>query len=262
MTAVMGAISQKENMQEWKTLFPKTDFTTIEGSTLFIKKMIAVSMSSITYMRRIFPEHAYGEKKLGGLRLKILNEHCGIRAVTKFIDLLRGCYDAVEKKYLHQISVGVCLNPENRNEVVEAYRLEFCYTDNECSITCHNKTKTFSPKPNDPVVKASLQMLQNIYTVSELLGDLPKCPYITLKLLYYDDVTPPDYEPPGFEPSAEVRFSFPEKCLNVDMGRVDTDHHGFKLLLKSSVRKMNSSQQAMEDPLLASSQTSNKSGKM
>ncbi|XP_055942356.1 HORMA domain-containing protein 1-like [Argiope bruennichi] len=244
-------------MQEWKTIFP--DFITLEGSCLFIKKLIAVSLSAVTYIRGIFPEKAYGERNLYGLRLKLLTEDSGMKSVTKFINLIRGCYDAVEKKYLQQLSIGICLNKENRNEVIEAYNLVFSYKDDECSVTYQNKTNSFSPKLTDPTVEASLLMLKNISVINNILGELPKNAYLSLKLLYYDDVTPDDYEPPGFEPSTHAKFSFPTKTMNIALGKVNTKIHGFKFLLKTTVNKQSSSQNNTEDPLslLPDSQMSN-----
>lgn len=39
-------------------------------------------------------------------------------------------------------------------------------------------------------------------------------------------VTPEDYEPPGFGPTFEPKFSFPEKTMKISLGKVDTDNHG------------------------------------
>ncbi|GFY48792.1 HORMA domain-containing protein 1, partial [Trichonephila inaurata madagascariensis] len=122
----LEGLNKLDSKSKWKTIFP--EFATLEGSCLFIKKLIAVSLSSITYIRGIFPDEAYGERNLGGLRLKLLTEDCGINSVTKFIDSIRSCYDAVEKKY-------ICINKKNHNEVIEAYNLVFSYKDDECSIT-------------------------------------------------------------------------------------------------------------------------------
>ncbi|GBM29138.1 HORMA domain-containing protein 1 [Araneus ventricosus] len=243
----MAAQMMMTPMQEWKTIFP--DFITLEGSCLFIKKLIAVSLSAVTYIRGIFPEKAYGERNLYGLRLKLLTEDSGMKSVSKFINLIRGCYDAVEKKYLQQLSIGICLDKENRNEVIEAYNLVFSYKDDECSVTYQNKTSSFSPKLTDPTVEASLLMLKNITAISNILGELPKNAYLSLKLLYYDDVTPDQYEPPGFEPSTHAKFSFPTKTMNIALGKVNTKVHGFKFLLKTTVNKQPLSQTNTEDPL-------------
>ncbi|GFQ79704.1 HORMA domain-containing protein 1 [Trichonephila clavata] len=246
----MSSVMMKPDvtMQEWNAMFP--DFTTIEGSCLFIKKLIAVSLSAITYIRGIFPEKAYGERNLYGLRLKLLTEDSGMKSVTKFIDLIRGCYDAVEKKYLQQLSIGICQNKENRNEVIEAYNLVFSYKNEECSITCQSRTNTFSPKLTDPTVEASLLMLKNITAINDILGEMPKTAYLSLKLLYYDNVTPTDYEPPGFEPSTQPKFSFPVKTMNIALGKIDTEVHGYKFLLKTTLNKQLLLQNTSEDPLL------------
>ncbi|GFU50024.1 HORMA domain-containing protein 1 [Nephila pilipes] len=259
--------TQDATLQEWKTIFP--EFAMLEGSCLFIKKLIAVSLSSITYIRGIFPDEAYGERTLGGLRLKLLTEDCGIKSVSKFIDSIRSCYDAVEKRYfglvivnLQQLSIGICVNKTNNNEVIEAYNLVFSYKDDECSITCHNKTKVFSPKLSDPTVKASFLMLKNISTISNILGKLPKHVCLNLKLLYYDDVTPEDYEPPGFEPSTFSKFSFPEKTMNIALGKIETEKHGYRFLLKTTVSKQPLSQRDSEDPVMPASQTSTNAKKL
>ncbi|CAL1294317.1 unnamed protein product [Larinioides sclopetarius] len=172
-----------------------------------------------------------------------------MKSVSKFINLIRGCYDAVEKKYLQQLSIGICLDKENRNEVIEAYNLVFSYKDDEYSVTYQNKTSSFSPKLTDPTIEASLLMLKNITAISNILEELPKNAYLSLKLLYYDDVTPDDYEPPGFEPSTNVKFSFPTKTMNIALGKVNTKVHGFKFLLKTTVNKQPLSQCNAEDPL-------------
>ncbi|GFY67708.1 HORMA domain-containing protein 1 [Trichonephila inaurata madagascariensis] len=162
---------------------------------------------------------------------------------------------------LQQLGIGICVNKKNHNEVIEAYNLVFSYKDDECSITCRNKTKTFSPKLSDPTVKASFLMLKNISTLSNILGNLPKNVYLSLKLLYYDDVTPEDYEPPGFEPSTLPKFSFPEKTINISLGKIETEKHGYGFLLKTTVNKYPLSQRNSEDPL-STSQTSTNTKKL
>ncbi|XP_054720495.1 HORMA domain-containing protein 1-like [Uloborus diversus] len=224
------ACTKDEIMCDWSTIFP--DFSTIEGSKLFIKKIVAVSLSAITYYRGVFPERAYGERKIGGIKVKVLTEDSGLESVSSFIELIRSCYDAVDKKYLQQMKIGICRDPKNKNEVIESYCLTFRYSDKENSITC-NKKKVSSLTSDDPTVQATLMMLKHIHSVNEILEDLPKNSFLTVKLLYYDDVTPPDYEPEGFEPSTCEKFTFPGKALKLSIGTVETQMSGCKLHLKS-----------------------------
>ncbi|PRD21638.1 UNVERIFIED_CONTAM: HORMA domain-containing protein 1 [Trichonephila clavipes] len=120
-----------------------------------------------------------------------------------------------------------------------------------------SRTNTFSPKLTDPTVEASLLMLKNITAINDILGEMPKTAYLSLKLLYYDNVTPSDYEPPGFEPSTQPKFSFPVKTMNIALGKIDTEVHGYKFLLKTTLNKQLLLQNTSEDPLLLpASQTS------
>lgn len=50
---------------QWASMFP-VEQVTEQQSTLFAKKLMAVAISNITYLRAIFPERAYGDRSLGG----------------------------------------------------------------------------------------------------------------------------------------------------------------------------------------------------
>ncbi|GIX84089.1 hypothetical protein CDAR_8491 [Caerostris darwini] len=178
--------------------------------------------------------------------------------ISVFTDWFNNCF----VPELQELSIGICINKENYNEVIEAYKLLFCYKDDECSVTCQNKTKTFSPKLTDPTVTASLLMLKNITSLNSVLGNLPKNVHLCLKLLYYDDVTPEDYEPPGFEPSDYPKFNFPEKTMNISLGKIDTKKHGYKINLKSTINNYSISQNETEDPLMPIPQKSTNAKEM
>ncbi|CAB4031577.1 Hypothetical predicted protein, partial [Paramuricea clavata] len=45
---------------------------------------------------------------------------------------------------------------------------------------------------------------------------------MTMKLLYYDDVTPPDYQPPGFEDTEYLGHNFGEGVYRIDVGDITT----------------------------------------
>ena len=61
---------------QWSNIFP-TEQVTQQQSALFVKKLLAVSVSSITYLRAIFPEHAFGDRCLEG-RFAIGNDFISI----------------------------------------------------------------------------------------------------------------------------------------------------------------------------------------
>ena len=66
---------QKETIETkvdtWGKIFP-TKVETQQASLTYVKKLLTVGVSSITYLRSMFPEEAYTQKNLNGLTLKIL----------------------------------------------------------------------------------------------------------------------------------------------------------------------------------------------
>ncbi|XP_071452913.1 uncharacterized protein [Hetaerina americana] len=52
-----------------------------------------------------------------------------------------------------------------------------------------------------------------------------------MRLLYYDDVTPENYEPPGFKPSPVSSYTFVNSPILLNLGETKTPWHGMKLLL-------------------------------
>ena len=57
----------------WSKTFP-VNLDTQAKSLNFVKKMLAVTVSNITYLRSMFPEEAYVRKSLDKLSLRIIKE--------------------------------------------------------------------------------------------------------------------------------------------------------------------------------------------
>ena len=111
----------------WSKVFPKQHNTDTK-SCIFIKKLMAVAISNITYLRSIFPEKAFSNRSLDGLPLKILKENSGCEAATDLVNWLRGAFEALEKRYLRELMLIVYLNPENPDSIQEMYTFRFGYT--------------------------------------------------------------------------------------------------------------------------------------
>ncbi|XP_069684833.1 uncharacterized protein [Periplaneta americana] len=85
------------------------------------------------------------------------------------------------------------------------------------------------------LTKIRARTLDMLITTAQLTMSLPTLPEkcgISMKLLYYDDKTPDDYEPPGFYSVDSSSFSFPSDPLNCILGEVTTPFHSLKLNAK------------------------------
>ena len=67
-TRLQGSIKQPDN---WTKMFP-AKVESQQASLVYVKKLLSVGLSTITYLRSMFPEEAYARKNLNGLKLMIL----------------------------------------------------------------------------------------------------------------------------------------------------------------------------------------------
>merc|ERR1719209_1153596 len=91
-------------------VFPSA--ATEQGSAIFVKKLVAVAISNITFIRCFFPRDAFQERSVDGLAIKVLKhkknpceEAAGLAA-----DLL-GVFEAIERKFLRELVLMVHADP-------------------------------------------------------------------------------------------------------------------------------------------------------
>lgn len=69
---------------KWTELFPN-DLKSAQESLLFVKRMMVVAVSSITYLRGIFPEDAYRSRYLEGEHSEKLLDRTLARSLIKSV---------------------------------------------------------------------------------------------------------------------------------------------------------------------------------
>uniref|UniRef100_A0A673AN51 Zebrafish testis-expressed 38 n=1 Tax=Sphaeramia orbicularis TaxID=375764 RepID=A0A673AN51_9TELE len=175
--------------------------------------MMAVAVSSITYLRGIFPEVAYRSRYLEDLCIKVLREDCSTPGANKVVKWLMGCFDALEKQYC----------------VVESYQFKFKYTEKgpEMDVLRNNDVKM--QVTLEDTKRASVLLIRKLFLLMQNLGSLPNNVYLTMKLYYYDDITPADYEPPGFKEGECDSLWFEGMAVHFRVGEVQTPFHTLKV---------------------------------
>lgn len=97
---------QKKKSSKESLLFP-TKIATKQQSVVLVKRLLAISVSCITYLRGLFPESSYGTRYLDDLCLKILREDKSCLGSFQIVKWIQGCFDALEKQYLHVAVLAV-----------------------------------------------------------------------------------------------------------------------------------------------------------
>ncbi|KAI2655167.1 HORMA domain-containing protein 1 [Labeo rohita] len=156
-----------------------------QQSLVLVKKLLAIAVSSITYLRGLFPEKAYGRKYVGELKVLILREH--------------SCPGA--------------------QQIVQCCAWFFC----------HKNGQSLTKMACDNTQKSSMLLVRKLYMLMQNLGPLPDNICLNMKLFYYDDVTPQEYQPPGFKDDDSETLIFEREPVNLTMGEVVTPFHSLKM---------------------------------
>ncbi|NXR46119.1 HORM2 protein, partial [Hippolais icterina] len=221
-------------------LFPES-ISTEQQSLVLVKRLLAISMSCITYMRGLFPESSYGTRYLDDLCLKILREDKSCLGSLQIVKWIQGCFDALEKQYVNLRFYALNSNPT----VTEMYQFKFKYKKKVPQMDISSNHREFvAGLCSKDVKQASRLLLRTLYLLMQDLGPLPNDITLSMKLLYYNDVTPKDYQPPGFkEDGSPGDLLFAGDPVNLRVGSVSTDFHLMKVKVtteKKRVRKADS----------------------
>ncbi|XP_042353921.1 zebrafish testis-expressed 38 [Plectropomus leopardus] len=218
----------KEETAEWTGLF-LSDLKTEQESLVFVKRMMAVAVSSITYLRGIFPEDAYRSRYLEDLCIKVLREDCSTPGASKVVKWMMGCFDALEKHYLEIVFIGVYTNPDEPNCIIESYQFKFKYTEKGPKMDIISNKGVEMQVTLEDTKRASVLLIRKLFLLMQNLDALPSNVYLTMKLYYYDDITPDDYQPPGFREGECDSLWFEGMAVHFKVGEVQTAFHTLRV---------------------------------
>uniref|UniRef100_A0A3P8RVJ9 Zebrafish testis-expressed 38 n=1 Tax=Amphiprion percula TaxID=161767 RepID=A0A3P8RVJ9_AMPPE len=207
---------------KWTGLF-LNDLKTKQESLVFIKRMMAVAVSSITYLRGIFPEDAYRSRYLEDLCIKVLRENCTTPGANKVVKWMMGCFDALEKQYVRTFTFL------NLQCIIESYQFKFRYTEKGPKMDIFRNRSMEMQVTLEDTKKASVLLIRKLFLLMQNLDALPSKVYLTMKLYYYDDITPAEYQPPGFKEGECDSLWFEGMAVHFKVGEVQTAFHTLRV---------------------------------
>ncbi|XP_072702738.1 HORMA domain-containing protein 1 [Ciconia boyciana] len=232
------ATAQKQRNCVSAVVFPNK-ISTEQQSLMLVKRLLAVAVSCITYLRGIFPESAYGTRYMDDVCVKILREDKNCPGSTQLVKWMLGCYDALQKKYLRMIVLAVYTHPEDPQTITECYHFKFKYTHNGPLLDFSSKNnRNHSTITCADTKKASILLIRKIYVLMQNLSPLPNDVCLTMKLFYYDEVTPSDYQPPGFKEGECEGMIFEGEPMYLNVGEVPTPFHMLKVKVTTEKQRM------------------------
>jgi len=219
---------QPQSVATWADTFPEHQVSQLQ-STAFMKKLLAIAVSNIAYMRVLFPEDAFCDRNLEGLNLKILKNNKSCPPAVQMVDWLKGVFDALDKKYLRTLVLGMCRHSSDPNTLVEMYTFRFSYSDKTEMEIYNGDRKISSASTASQTKKATIALLHDLIVLIQSLSVLPEGVRVTMKLFYYENVTPKNYEPPGFKPSESDFIRMEGNPSKFRFQTVSTKFHSLKV---------------------------------
>ncbi|KAG7469545.1 hypothetical protein MATL_G00130080 [Megalops atlanticus] len=144
---------------------------------------------------------------------------------------MHGCFDALQKKYLRMVVLSIYTDPENPQKVTECYQFKIQYTEKgpQIEFESHNNKKQVAKMGSSDIKRASILLVRKLYMLMQNLGPLPDSVCLNMKLSYYDEVTPQEYQPPGFKEGDSDSMVFQKEPVHLTMGEVVTPFHTLKV---------------------------------
>ena len=101
----------------------------------------------------------------------------------------------------------------------------------------NNKSKKMSFMTKEQIQQAWCSMIRTLIALSHTLPPLPQERYIAMRLYYYDDITPNDYNPPGFEAATDAPdFEFVNESERIEIGgEIKTKYHTISMRLDTAM---------------------------
>ncbi|XP_067367178.1 HORMA domain-containing protein 1 isoform X3 [Channa argus] len=223
----MACVQQVRSSQDTQLL--PNQVLSEQQSLVVVKKLLAIAVSGITYLRGLFPEKAYGNKYVEDQKVMILREERSCPGASQIVQWMQGCFEAIQKKYLRTVIMSIYTDADNPQKVTEFYKFKIHYSTKGTQMDFESNNDTFMSSSYGNTKKASILLVRKLYTLMQSLGPLPDNVCLNMKLAYYDDVTPQDYQPPGFKEADSDTMEFEREPVKLTMGEVVTPFHTLKL---------------------------------
>ncbi|CAN6205300.1 unnamed protein product [Urochloa humidicola] len=212
-----------------------------------IRNLLWMAIHNISYIRGVFHESYFSDMSVPALEMKtkiLLPIDAQSRKVIDWME--KGVYDALQKKYLSTLLF--CIYEEGL--VIEEYAFSFSYSSNcteevVMSISCTGSKKgSITFKSNASQVaphqmrSSACKMIRRLISLMKTLDPMPEERTILMKLLYYDDNTPEDYEPPFLKlcDDNDTIYVWNKNPLKMDLESINSKHLVLALKVKNVIQ--------------------------
>uniref|UniRef100_A0A1B6FBL4 HORMA domain-containing protein n=1 Tax=Cuerna arida TaxID=1464854 RepID=A0A1B6FBL4_9HEMI len=226
-------IKQKTEVKECVLENPNIS---VEKSVEFMKQLTGIAVSTISYIRNIFPPAAFSTKKLSGQKIWLLKGNSDIPATVTLVNWVKDAFEAVREHILKKMIFVI--QEQDGHETLEVYTFNFSYNFEE--ISCHVLDKNTGQEMTvesktvpDNIMSAIHMLLRRLIVITEHLQPLPNNSEISMRLEFYENVPESYILPEHFIPVESLCLNFPVEACTIKLGKVESKYTGLALSTKS-----------------------------
>lgn len=206
-----------------------------EGSLEFLRKVAIIAISQIFYSRGLIAKRYFKERRIGALKIHVVSRSNGGGRIVADI---KSILEAIHLGYARDLVIVISdARSKDRNETLETYRISFAYEMDKPQgiITGKQNETAYVPAYKNKVEtqKQLFHMIRRINALAHVLGPFSHEVCSSFKLTYYDERTPEDYEPEGFETEENELFHYRKNLGSIDIARLDCQKHMIALSVRS-----------------------------
>ncbi|KAM3720975.1 HORMA domain-containing protein [Dirofilaria immitis] len=195
----------------WKATFPSEPVG--EKSRSFLQRVVFIVASHILYSRGLIPAKYFKKRQIGKTNFYVVRAEAEGKDV---IHSLKGVMEAIEFAYLRDFIIMIAdRDREDEYEALEVHRITKGEGEKVATI---NYTGIMQAR------RQFFHLIHRISAYGNIMSPLPQNICTIFKLTYYDEKTPPNYEPQGFMADGSL-FHFSKEVQSLTLGRFDCEKH-------------------------------------
>ncbi|KAH7302683.1 hypothetical protein KP509_23G082500 [Ceratopteris richardii] len=209
------------------------------------RNLLRIAIFHISYIRGLFPEQYFRDTNVPSLDMKVKKLLPMDLESRRLIDWMeKGVYDALKMKYLKTMLFILCAGEDG--PAIEEYSFSFDYSPTSEEMSIHMakngrlkktlKTGSGSEMNQEQMRKSACKMMRTLVTLMRTLDSVPEERTILVKLYYFEDLTPAEYEPPFFRSCTfDNRKQWCKSPFCMKAGEVNSEFITFSLKVKSTL---------------------------
>ena len=181
-------------------------------SQALIKDLVSISLNCITFLRNIFSDENYVDKKficseMPHIKSSFVKTKHLVKGISKEADMFKswiecGVNNALSLQYLLALQFGIYVDENQPEKLSETYIFKFDYNKGNISFGINDGEKC-EALPELTAREKVQQLIKRLIVLTQTFGPLPEKKHVSVRLLF-NEKCPRDYQPSFFKDASDL----------------------------------------------------------